>query len=68
MTGSYGGVLEARSCSTMIAAVDLKTGALLQRDITVTRRPPEMVTLRNGEGTGTYEVKMGISALSDWFD
>ena len=64
VVGKYAGSFEAKSCTTMIAAVDMKTGALISRSSIITRQPPQTITLGSGQGRGTYEIDMGIGAIS----
>ena len=68
VAGSYGGIFNAYSCTTVIAAVDLDTGTLLHRERLVTRQPPAELRLGSGENTGTYEVRMGLEALKEWLN
>ena len=68
VAGSYGGIFNAYSCTTVIAAVDLDTGTLLHRERIVTRQPHAELRLGSGENTGTYEVRMGLEALKEWLN
>ena len=66
VAGSYGGIFNAYSCTTMIAAIDLDTGTLLHRESITTSQPPSEITLGSGENSGAYEVNMGLEALAEW--
>ncbi len=63
--GTYGGVFQAYRCTTMIAAMDLRTGQLILKEAVATSEPPSTTKLGSGNNSGKYEIDLALDKLAE---